>query len=530
MPLHRAISSPGVARQLSIHAVTDPFLSSTAVSPASRRHDKVSPAVSQPEFIDTDFSSPLFSDDDDSLGLNLTTVPRKTTSMMNRVVSSAAPYQQPPVVRGSLARPPMMRGVQFAGRTPTANAMPMLVPQQQVNYGKTLTHTVLPSGAVIQQQPQQGTMFICMPVQQQQQLLQQQQQQLRLPQQQQQVRLPQQRKAQAVSRSQQLAFPASAAPHMIGQPGVSYQPVQPLILDGQFTGQQFVANAGNTVFMPVQRMPAASMQRPQQQPLQQQPLQQQPLQQQQQQQRVTMAAVRSASVPVVSYVRNIQPKSVMPATATTTTIAEPQPPVRRRRRRQWHQMFINNRMPVRFTPSPALPVTSTSILSIPKVPLQPYLARPGDPRAVSAQQIMSPISSHPVLHPRFPMQPPPARLLLQPQLQPLNMVVRPPVAIAPRHGGTINGAVNRTQSSPAGGYRLVDMSMQPTDLSVKSTARSTVAQSVACQPTATDAKKMKQDTAMPSSGQVNGGKTTDVKEEKSVCVIDSTTQGEGKWC
>ena len=85
-------------------------------------------------------------------------------------------------------------------------------------------------------------------------------------------------------------------------------------------------------------------------------------------------------------------------------------------------------------------------------------------------------------------------------------------------------------TAPGGRYRLTDTSLQPTDLSVKSTARSILKQPAVSRPSAVTAAKPQRVAATPSSDKVEGGKTAVVKEgDKSEFVIDSTTQDEGKW-
>ena len=69
------------------------------------------------------------------------------------------------------------------------------------------------------------------------------------------------------------------------------------------------------------------------------------------------------------------------------------------------------------------------------------------------------------------------------------------------------------------------MMLQPTDLSVKSTVCSLVKQSAKQQPNAV--KESKCDAAVPNSGQIEVGQTSDLKEA-SESLVDSTTLGEGK--
>ena len=66
------------------------------------------------------------------------------------------------------------------------------------------------------------------------------------------------------------------------------------------------------------------------------------------------------------------------------------------------------------------------------------------------------------------------------------------------------------------------MTLQPTDLSVKSTVCSSVKQ----QPNAV--KESKCDAAVPNSGHIEVGQTSDLKEA-SESLVDSTTLGEGKF-
>ena len=70
------------------------------------------------------------------------------------------------------------------------------------------------------------------------------------------------------------------------------------------------------------------------------------------------------------------------------------------------------------------------------------------------------------------------------------------------------------------------MTLQPTDLSVKSTVCSSAKRSAKQQPNAV--KESKCDAVVLNSGQIGVGQTSDLKEA-SESLVDSTTLGEGKF-
>ena len=90
--------------------------------------------------------------------------------------------------------------------------------------------------------------------------------------------------------------------------------------------------------------------------------------------------------------------------------------------------------------------------------------------------------------------------------------------MAPRNSIAINGTQGLAK------HRDTDTTLQPTDLSVKSTAPSSVKQPAA--PKTNAVKEAKCDAAVPSSGQIGVGQTKDT-EEASESMDVSTTLGEG---